>query len=49
MNGWMENYEKALEYLDYSIQLYDLTPGHPVEEFLSEKRSTYIEVLRVKA
>ncbi|MEW4307921.1 helix-turn-helix transcriptional regulator [Rossellomorea marisflavi] len=45
----MENYEKALEYLDYSIQLYDLTPGHPVEEFLSEKRSTYMEVLRGKA
>lgn len=41
----MGEYEKALEFLDYSISLFELSPGHNYTTFLSDKRSTYLEVL----
>ncbi|KQU57586.1 helix-turn-helix domain-containing protein [Rossellomorea marisflavi] len=41
------DYEKALEYLDYCILLYALTPEHPVNNgFLTEKRAGYLEALK---
>ncbi|MBV6684083.1 helix-turn-helix transcriptional regulator [Bacillus sp. JRC01] len=41
----LEDYEKALEFLDYSISLFELSPGHSYSTFLSDKRKTYLEVL----
>ncbi|MGG4548771.1 helix-turn-helix domain-containing protein [Rossellomorea marisflavi] len=40
------NYEKALEYLMYSIQLFELNPDYPYKEFLSEKKSTYLQIVK---
>jgi transcriptional regulator with XRE-family HTH domain len=39
------DYGKALEFLDYSISLFELSPGHSYSTFLSDKRKTYLEVL----
>ncbi|QHA37735.1 hypothetical protein D5E69_19340 [Rossellomorea marisflavi] len=41
----MGDYAKALEFLDYSISLFELFPGHNYSTFLSEKRSHYLRVL----
>ncbi|UTE73577.1 helix-turn-helix transcriptional regulator [Rossellomorea marisflavi] len=42
-----EDYENALEYLDYSILLYALTPDHPVNNgFLTEKRAVYLNAIK---
>lgn len=40
------NYEKALEYLMHSIKLFELNPDYPYKEFLSEKKSTYLQILK---
>ncbi|GLI86151.1 transcriptional regulator [Rossellomorea marisflavi] len=42
-----EDYENALEYLDYCILLYALTPDHPVNNgFLTEKRAVYLNAIK---
>ncbi|WP_347321588.1 helix-turn-helix transcriptional regulator [Rossellomorea sp. RS05] len=42
-----EDYENALEYLDYCILLYALTPDHPVNNgFLTEKREVYLDAIK---
>ncbi|WP_370294286.1 helix-turn-helix domain-containing protein [Rossellomorea marisflavi] len=41
----MGDYEKALEFLDYSISLFELSPGHTYSTFLSEKRSNLLALL----
>ncbi|MEW5568208.1 helix-turn-helix domain-containing protein [Rossellomorea marisflavi] len=41
-----DDYENALEYLDYCILLYALTPDHPVNNgFLTEKRIGYLNAI----
>ncbi|TYO69479.1 helix-turn-helix transcriptional regulator [Rossellomorea marisflavi] len=41
------DYENALEYMDYCILLYALTPEHPVNNgFLTEKRTGYLDALK---
>lgn len=42
----MGDYDKALEYLDYSISLYKLNSEYPLQEFLSERRAHYLEKLK---
>ncbi|MEW4327925.1 helix-turn-helix transcriptional regulator [Rossellomorea marisflavi] len=41
----MGDYEKALEFLDYSISLFELSPDHTYSTFLSEKRSNLLGLL----
>ncbi len=42
----MGDYDKALEYLDYSISLFELNPEYPLQGFLSGRRAHYIEKLK---
>lgn len=42
----LHDYEKALEYLDYSIQLFELNPDCPYLDFLQKKRSDYAAKLK---
>ncbi|MDW4528227.1 helix-turn-helix transcriptional regulator [Rossellomorea marisflavi] len=38
----MDQYEKTLEYLDYSLQLFEFYPDNPAGGFVLEKRSEYV-------
>ncbi len=42
----MGDFDKALEYLDYSISLFELNPEYSLQGFLSGRRAHYIEKLK---
>ncbi|WP_317950537.1 helix-turn-helix transcriptional regulator [Rossellomorea marisflavi] len=42
----MNNFEKALEFLDHSIQLFELYPENPGGNFVRDKRLNYLHMLK---